>query len=129
MLALVAPYGWPRGRGLSLKRTAETIDREAVTQVLLQFSCWPPVIPKILDCLEHSGVYETRLQSGAAEEITANPQAFAALGLTATVESKADAQAVEAAHYAACDRTGSYHVPFTHPRSVPLVLHGDKGTT
>lgn len=62
-LLLTAPYGHGNGDHVSLRHEGILVP-EAVRECLLAFSCYPPAIPKILDCLELSGRYDCVLQPG-----------------------------------------------------------------
>lgn len=62
MKLLTGPYGYGSGTHVSLRRVG-AFKPEAITKVLTGWSCWPPAIPKILACLEHSRRYDCVLQS------------------------------------------------------------------
>ena len=62
-LCLPAPYGWCAWDGACITLTCDEMPCEqALTTVLLQYSCYPPAIPRILSCLRHSGRYDCILQ-------------------------------------------------------------------
>lgn len=61
-LRLTPPYGHGTGDHVSLRHEGVLVP-EAVRETLLAYSCYPPAIPKILECLERSGRYDCVLQS------------------------------------------------------------------
>lgn len=73
MLALPAPHGWNSPGAVAWVRLERIggpgpIDRAAVEAALIGHCCWPPAIPKILDCLEHSE-YQCLMRSAVAREV------------------------------------------------------------
>lgn len=128
MKLLNAPYGWPKGRGFVLFTTSGAFDHDAVATVLLEFGCHPPVVPKILDCLEHSGRYECRLQHQAAEAVDQAREPFAQAGLGFFLEPAEVAAANWAEHRRLCAEQRVPEVPFTRERvGIPLIEHGANG--
>lgn len=62
MLLLTEPFGFDTGDSVSF-RSRGPVDAAALTEILLGYSCYPPAIPKIIACLDHSGRYDCTLQS------------------------------------------------------------------
>src|SRR5579859_5283151 len=63
MKQLTEPFGFGNGDTISLTSASRVIDAERLTEVLLGYSCYPPAIPKIVECLRASGRYDCTLQS------------------------------------------------------------------
>lgn len=61
-LRLPEPYGYDFGD--SVRITAKDADFSAtgLIEVLTQYSCYPPAIPRAVACLTHSGRYDCTLQ-------------------------------------------------------------------
>jgi hypothetical protein len=73
MRALPAPYGWESAGTivhvqLSREGGPGPIMRYRVWQALLDHSCWPPIIPRVLSCLEH-GVYQCTMREYVVREV------------------------------------------------------------
>ncbi|AWY09313.1 hypothetical protein vBRpoSV10_191 [Ruegeria phage vB_RpoS-V10] len=68
---LTPPYGYGSGDTITL-RCAGPVS-ENMEEVMAGYSCYPPALPKIRACLEHSGRYDCTLQSnwfrGMAERL------------------------------------------------------------
>lgn len=64
MLSLPAPYGWNCAfrAHISIRRRCVGFDPTPIENILRHYSCHPPAIPKILECLKHSGRYDCYLQ-------------------------------------------------------------------
>lgn len=65
MLALPAPFGADAAEAAHLQLTVRSggFDEAQACELLKQFSCYPPAIPKILSVLHSSGRYDAYLQS------------------------------------------------------------------
>jgi hypothetical protein len=64
-LLLPGPYGYDAFSFASISLYArDDIDPEQVTGALKEFGCYPPAVPKILQCLKYSGRYDCRVQRG-----------------------------------------------------------------
>lgn len=66
ILLLNEPFGYNRGTGVTIKyhgNMKNIIDYKKFSELLLGFSCYPPAIPKIYNCLKYSGEYTCFLQS------------------------------------------------------------------
>lgn len=63
MKCLPSPYGWPSGIGISLT-TSAPVDKEKLSMILEQYSCYPPVISRVISSLEYSNRYDCRVQEG-----------------------------------------------------------------
>jgi hypothetical protein len=61
-VALGPPFGHGTGDHVSFRHEGVLVP-EAVIEILQQYSCWPPAIPKIIECLKHSGRYDCVLQT------------------------------------------------------------------
>ncbi len=63
MNLLVGPHGEGSGIGLSLFRPVmcQPLDEDLLKEILLDHSCWPPAIPKIVSCMKASGRYDCRI--------------------------------------------------------------------
>lgn len=61
-LLLDAGYGHGNGYTVSIKSEPGE-PHEGFVGILVSHSCYPPAIPKILDCLRHSGRYDCTLQA------------------------------------------------------------------
>lgn len=60
---LAGPYGWESYEYASISLHAEdNLDDELVAAVLRKYSCHPPAIPRILNCLRYSNRYDCYLQ-------------------------------------------------------------------
>ncbi len=60
---LAGPYGWASCRYASISLHADDdLDDDAVAAVLRKYSCHPPAIPRILNCLRYSNRYDCYLQ-------------------------------------------------------------------
>jgi hypothetical protein len=62
MRLLTEPFGHGTGDHVSLRREGVLVPG-ALIEVLQQYSCYAPAIPKIIACLEHSGRYDCVLQT------------------------------------------------------------------
>lgn len=64
MEALPAPFGWdaPYYASVTLTLAPGGMDLPLAVETLKEFSCYPPAIPKIMSCLQHSGRYDCYLQ-------------------------------------------------------------------
>lgn len=62
MKCLPAPYGYRDGDYITM--TTDREPTEGLREVLEAFSCYPPSIPRIIDCLTHSGRYDCVVQPG-----------------------------------------------------------------
>lgn len=71
MKLLRAPYGaYSSPAAISVRLTvAGPWDRDVAESALLGHSCYPPVIPKILDCLRYSERYDCWMNKAVAREI------------------------------------------------------------
>lgn len=66
ILLLNEPFGYNRGTGMTIKyhgNMKNIINYKKFSELLLGFSCYPPAIPKIYNCLKYSGEYTCFLQS------------------------------------------------------------------
>lgn len=63
MKLLGEPFGHGTGDHVSFRHEGPLVEG-AIIEVLLGYSCYPPAIPKIIECLRHSGRYDCVLQSG-----------------------------------------------------------------
>lgn len=61
-LLLGEPFGHGTGDHVSFRHEGPFV-AGAITEVMQGYSVYPPAIPKILACLEHSGRYDCVLQS------------------------------------------------------------------
>jgi len=61
MKLLPAPYGWPQGVNIQLHARGP-VRVEPLLDALLEVSCYPPIIPKLVQCLRVSGRYDCRVQ-------------------------------------------------------------------
>jgi hypothetical protein len=63
MLLLEAGYGAGNGPGMALLARQNEVDPR-LEEILLSYSCHPPALPKIRECLEASKRYDCWVQPG-----------------------------------------------------------------
>lgn len=79
---LVEPFGFGTGDTVSLTSASRVVDHERLADVLASYSCYPPAIPKIIDCLRASGRYDCTLQTAwFRKQHNALREQLAALGV------------------------------------------------
>ena len=92
---LKAPFGWPAGRGCRFYATGD-VETPSTMALLQSFGCPPPVAAKAASCLTHSGVYECRLQLGAAQEVAKCRGLFQMSNLDFELQDEQEARAIHA---------------------------------
>lgn len=70
LLTTTFGYGSPGSVLVVLRWTGKTrLNKTQIKKALLQHSCYPPVIEKIITCMQCSGHYECCLRKAVFEEI------------------------------------------------------------